>query len=47
MLHYICKAMQRSENPVNTSISIECNVVLRYNIRYNKASIYLLFTALF
>ncbi|SHG71119.1 hypothetical protein SAMN05443549_1069 [Flavobacterium fluvii] len=47
MLYYICKGMQTSESIVNTGFSIGCNVVLRYNNRYNKTSISMLFYALF
>ena len=39
--------MQKSESVVNTSISIGCNVIRRYNKWYNKTSISLLFVALF
>ncbi len=47
MLYYICKAMQTSESIVNTGISIGCNVILRYNIWYNKTRILMLLVALF
>jgi len=46
MLYYICKGMQTSESIVNTKYSIGCNVILRYNFRYNKTSILMLFVAL-
>ncbi len=39
--------MQKSESIVNTSLSIGCNVIRRYNNWYNKTSISLLFVALF
>ncbi len=39
--------MQKSESTVNTSISIGCNAIRRYNNWYNKTSISLLFVALF
>ena len=39
--------MQKSESVVNTSISIGCNVIRRYNNWYKKTSISLLFVASF
>jgi hypothetical protein len=39
--------VQGSESVVNTDVSYWCNAVPRYNNRYNKTSISLLFNALY
>ena len=47
MLYYICKEVQLSEGIVKQGVSIGCIVLRRYNNRYNKTSISMLFYALF